>query len=143
MKKQSKVINSRKALEEFKRELDQQWELKKWLMVQVTTEKRRTDLQSNALHLWLQMVATALNDSGYDVREVLQHSKRVEIPWSKEAAKEYLWRPVQKAYAGKSSTTEPSTREFTATYDCLNKFLIEKLDIHIPWPSKEGLSRNA
>lgn len=55
------------------------------------------------------------------------------------AAKEHLWKPVQEAYMGEKSTTQASTAEFTATYDILNKTLIEKFGVVVPWPSKENM----
>lgn len=141
MKGQFRIINSQHSLDAAKQELDETWQIYKWLMMQTTTEQQRSQLQNNSLHLWLDMVARALNDKGHDVRQVLQMSKRQEIPWTMSAAKEHLWRPVQESYTGESSTTKASTKEYAAIYDILNKTLVEKLGVFVPWPNKENMGQ--
>lgn len=140
MKGQFRIINSRNALEAHIEEVRQKWEEYKWLQVQITTEKQRSQLQNNALHLWMTMLAHALNERGYDVRQILQHSTRAEIPWTMEAVKEHLWRPVQQQYVGTKSTTRASTGDYPAIYDILNKVLAEKFGIWVPWPTQEGMA---
>lgn len=135
MRGQFRTINCEQALEAHIAEIRQKWEQHKWLQVQITTEKQRSQLQNNALHMWLTLVAVQLNDAGFDVRQVLQLSKRAEIPWTMEAVKEHLWKPVQKQYTGTKSTTQASTADYPAIYDILNKVLIEKFNIYVPWPS--------
>jgi hypothetical protein len=96
----------------------------------------RTDQQNKALHVWLREVGEALNDSGYDMRNTLKHD--IEIPWSEDRVKEFIWKPVQEAVTGKDSTTKLTTVEITEVHDILNKHLGEKLGIHVPWPSYEA-----
>ena len=132
------IINSERALNEHIEALRKQWFEHHWLMVQITNEKQRTQLQNNSLHLWFSLVADELNRQGYDVRAVLQLSSRAEIQWTGEAVKEHLWRPVQIQYNGKQSTTRASTKDYPAIYETLNKTLGEKLGVHVPWPSKEA-----
>lgn len=139
MKGQFRVINSQQSLEQAIQELREKWSEHKWLMVQTTTEKQRSQLQNNALHVWLTQVSHALNDKGLDVRQVLSMSKRQEIPWTMAAAKDHLWRPVQQAYVGEKSTTRVSSTDYPAIYDILNKTFIEKMGIHVPWPCKENM----
>lgn len=103
---------------------------------------RRTEAQNNALHLYFEQIAQALNHEGYDVRIVLQviAEKGVDMMWSKELVKELLWRSIQKKYTGKKSTTElDSIKEITDIYDMLNKWLGENFQIHVPFPSMETL----
>jgi hypothetical protein len=96
----------------------------------------RTNQQNRALHLWFDMVAEALNDAGYDMRKTLKPG--VEIPWTKETIKDYLWRPVQMEYLRKRSTTELSTKDIDKVYDILNRHLV-KFGIHTPFPSLDEL----
>jgi len=105
------------------------------LTITVTTGKQRSGQENKALHLWLGMLSRALNAAGYDMKRTL--NKEVEIPWTTELAKEYLWRPLQKAMIGKSSTTEPLRGEYTKIYEVLNRHTASKLGISIPWPSKQ------
>jgi len=94
----------------------------------------RTSTQNNSLHLWFQLVADELNASGQSKQKVL--AKTVELNWDGSSVKEDLWRPVQKALLGKKSTTELSKQEdIDRVFEHLNRFLGEKCEIHVPFPS--------
>ena len=99
--------------------------------------KLRTLAQNKAMHLYFTMLADAFSDSGQDMRKVLKPS--VEIKWTPEAVKEYLWKPVQEAMFQKKSTTELSTDEITKVYEVLNRHSAEKFGIGIQFPSIESL----
>src|SRR3990167_10825815 len=94
--------------------------------------KKLTKKQNDALHLYFEMIAQALNREGLDVRVVLQviAEKGVDMMWSKELVKELLWRNIQKKFTGKQSTTQlDSIGEITKIYDMLNKFLAQEFFI--------------
>jgi hypothetical protein len=97
----------------------------------------RTALQNNSLHLGLTLIAKTLNDSGLDLRKVLK--PEVDIPWTTESAKEYLWRPIQKIMTGKDSTTKlDKVSEITEIWDVIMRHLGEKHHVeYIPFPHKE------
>lgn len=97
---------------------------------------QRTLKQNRALHKLFSMIATVLNESGLDMRVVLK--PEVDIPWSTETVKEYLWRPLQKLQLLKSSTTELSTKDIDEVFDTLNRLLGEKFGKHIDFPSIES-----
>lgn len=101
-------------------------------------EKSRTDQQNKALHVYFQLVAETLNDAGLDMRKVLK--PEVEIPWSKNTVKEYLWKPIQKIQLQKKSTTELSTKDIDLIYDTMNRHLA-KHGVHEPFPSIEEIIR--
>src|SRR3990167_3753924 len=110
--------------------------------MKICLSKKRTKKQNDALHLYFEMIAQALNREGLDVRIVLQviAEKGVDMMWSKELVKELLWRKIQKKFTGKKSTTElDSIGEITQIYDMLNKFLAENFYITEPFPSLESL----
>lgn len=94
---------------------------------------RRTELQNKALHLYFKLIAEALNTAGLDMRKVLK--PEVDIPWSTETVKEYLWRPIQKLQLGKVSTTKLTTKDINLVYDTLNRHLGEKFGIQEDFPS--------
>lgn len=98
---------------------------------------QRTLTQNAALHLYFTLIATTLNDLGLDMRKVLKPG--VDIPWSSTTVKNYLWRPIQKAQLGKTSTTELSTVDIDKVFDTLNRHLGEKFGVHEDWPSIETL----
>lgn len=99
--------------------------------------KQRTTQQNRALHKYFSLVAEALNDAGLDLRKVLK--PEIEIPWSAETVKNYLWRSVQQAQLNKESTADLTTKEIDLVYDTLNRFLSEKFGISEPFPSIEEI----
>lgn len=99
-------------------------------------DKKRTIQQNSALHLYFQLVADTLNDAGYDMRRTL--AADVDIPWSKETVKEYLWRPIQAQQLLKISTKELSTKDIDLLLDTITRFLATK-GIYQEFPSIENL----
>lgn len=100
-------------------------------------KKIRTLAMNRALHQFLQMLADGLNDAGLDMKKVLK--PEVEIPWTKDSAKEYLWRPLQKVLIDEESTADASTSEYTPVYQTLCRHLAAKFGFRAPdWPSKRG-----
>lgn len=99
--------------------------------------KTRTLTQNRALHLWLSQLAQTLNDAGLDMKRVLK--TEVDIPWTQESAKEFLWRPIQQVMLSKKSTTEAETSEYNQVYETLSLHLMQKFSIpELPrWPSLE------
>jgi hypothetical protein len=100
-------------------------------------EKKRTITQNSAMHLLFDQLATELNDAGLDMKRTLK--PEVDIPWSKETVKEFIWRPIMIAQLNKKSTTELTTKEIDKIFETLSKHLGEKLGIQIDFPSIESL----
>ena len=99
-------------------------------------EKQRTLTQNKALHKYCQMLADDLNERGLTQMKVLRHD--AEIPWTMTAAKDSLWKPVQKAMLGKESTTKGNTSDYSKVYDVLSRHLAMKFGVDLPWPSRHG-----
>ena len=97
--------------------------------------KTRSSRQNAALHLYFTLLATALNDAGLDVKQIV----RVDVPFTDYLIKELLWRPTQKKMFAKRSTTQLSSDEVTKVYEVLNRAIGERTGIHIPFPSIEQL----
>lgn len=100
--------------------------------------KQRTAQQNKSLHKYCELLAEALNDAGYEMKAVLA-VKSVDVPWSKDTVKEVLWRPIQEAVTGKSSTTELNTVEPSEVYAILDRHISQNFGVHIEWPSEESL----
>ncbi len=94
---------------------------------------KRTNRQNNALHVLFKLLADELNESGLDMRKTLKPG--VEIPWTGDSVKEYLWRPIQQAQLNKKSTTELTTKEIDAVFDTINRHIGEKFGLFVPFPS--------
>lgn len=102
--------------------------------------KQRTLKQNNALHKMFELLADELNTAGLDMRKTLKES--IDIPWSKDTVKDYLWRPIQKAQLQKSSTTELTTKDIDSVFETLNRHLGEKFGLHVDFPSIEQVIRS-
>lgn len=105
--------------------------------VEVKRIRTRSQEQNAAMHLWLEWVAKALNEAGFDMQTVL--AQTIGLSWSKDSAKENLWRPVQRAMMKKESTTELYKPEVSDVYEHLNRFLAEKFGISVRFPNKNDL----
>jgi len=103
-------------------------------------EKQRTIQQNRALHLFFTKISEALNDAGYDMRKTLKPG--IEIPWTPEMVKEYLWRPVQELQLKKESTRDLTVSDIDKILNTLNRFMGEKLGIEVEFPSMDSLMFN-
>lgn len=98
-------------------------------------ENQRTPQQNKALHVYFQLLADEFNMAGLDMREVLKPG--VEIPWSMETVKDYIWRPIQEIQLRKSSTTDLYKKEIDLVYETINRHIGEKFGVHVAFPSIE------
>lgn len=92
------------------------------------------------MHLYFTMLADALNDAGLDMKKVLKPT--IDISWTPESIKTYLWKPIQEAIYQKESTTKLDTKQVGKIYEVLNRHLGEKLEIHVPFPNIEDKLNN-
>ena len=103
----------------------------------VSDKSARTELQRKAQHLYFRLLATALNNAGWDMVAAMKVlSKSGKIPWSMHAVKERLWKKVQESTYGKGSTTKLNTDEVSPVYEALNLVTSEKLGVSVPFPDK-------
>ena len=132
--KSEQIINSRQSLEAYKKYLDVQFEINKYLRMSIKTGRQRTSTQNAALHLFCGQLSDALNDASIDFRVFVKEGYRV--PFTKDLALDYVWRPVQKAITGHTSTTQPQTYQYSKIYDSVNVKIAE-YGIYVPWPTIE------
>jgi len=100
-------------------------------------DKQRSISQNNAIHLFCSNLAKEFNDAGLDMKKVLKPT--VDIPWTTQTVKEYIWKGIQNAQLQKKSTTELTTKEVTEIYETINRHLGEKFELHVPFPSIEEI----
>jgi RNA recognition motif-containing protein len=131
-----RIINSRNSLELALQELRETWELQKWLMLQVTTEKQRSQLQNNSMHLWFEWVSQELNRRGLDMRVLLK--SKPTIDWYSSSVKSHIWKPTQIAIADKDSTIDISTVECVRISDELNRWFGNSFGFTVPWPQSRA-----
>lgn len=111
------------------------WTVNKTFTLEIRPE-RRSDAQNNALHTYLGNLSFSLNEAGLDMRVVMK--PEVELPWTKENAKNNLWRPLQRAMYGVESTKQPTKTQYPKIYETLNRHLVTKFGqaAYVEWPSK-------
>ena len=131
------IVNSAHSKELFIAQMSKLYDEHKYLRLTIKTGKQRSNLQNSSLHLYLSHLSEALNDAGYDMKKTLK--QEVDIPWDAKGvnAKEFLWRPIQKALTKKDSTTKPTTKDYIYIYKVLSRHLVEKLGVNVPWPNKD------
>ena len=99
----------------------------------IPTAVTRTLKQNNSLHEGLQNLADEFNAAGLDMKRVLKPS--IDIPWTKESAKKYLFTPIAEVMFGRTSS-DLSTKEITEVWDVLNRHTGEKHGVTVPWPDR-------
>lgn len=96
----------------------------------------RTRKQNDALHLYFQHLAQELNEKGLDMKKVLK--QEVDIEWTTDNIKTYIWKPMQEAITGKKSTTQlDKTSEITNIWEHLNWHFSSKYGVHVPFPTEK------
>ena len=128
-------INSSQSLEEFTQLIIEEWKRDKFITVQWKKGKRRTNAQNNALAVYCRHLAEALNDAGYDMKRTLK--QEIDIPWTEDKVRQFLWKPIQLIVINKESTTEANTDEYSKVYDVLNRQIATKFGVSVPFPSRE------
>ena len=96
---------------------------------------QRTNQQNNAIHLYFELVAKALNDAEHYL-VVTVGSKVTKRLWTKELVKEHIWRPIQRAEFKTTSTTELKTIDPGIVYDYMNAFISGEFGIYVPFPDR-------
>jgi hypothetical protein len=129
----------------FYNELKRIVELKPWrreeelikFLNELSPIQQRTPAQNRGLYLFLTQLAEALNLAGLGMKKVLKES--VDIDWTTSSAKEYLWKPIQKAICGTDSTTELEKQvDIDKVHETLMKHLGEKFGVeYIEFPSEK------
>lgn len=101
------------------------------------TRPNRTLRQSKSLHLYLDQLAEALDKEGHTLSQVVERVDTAEIRPSKENLKECLWKPIQQAMYGTTSTKDLTTAQVDKVYEAVNKFIGEQFHLHCPFPSRD------
>jgi hypothetical protein len=104
--------------------------------VDIKSNEQRTLTQNRAIHKYCAMVSQDLNDCGLDMKRVIKDE--IDIPWTEASAKEYLWRPIQKALKLPDSTKDLNKKEVSQVYEVLSRHLSQKHNITTPFPSRHG-----
>lgn len=63
-----------------------------------------------------------------------------DMDWTMIMVKNFIWRKIQITMFDKESTTELTTKEFTAIYEQISLLMAERFGIDVPLPSLESMS---
>jgi len=127
-------VNSDKSLDEAIELLRQSYAEYKYLDLDIKVKgKARSNQQNRALHKYFSILADKLNEAGLDMRKTLRED--IEIPWSADLVKDFMWRPLQKAMFDVDSTAKMKRADYTKVYEVLNKHTASKLGVSVEWPS--------
>lgn len=83
-----------------------------------------TDDQREAFHVGCTELANYFTAHGLDMKAVLRHD--VDIPWTKDTVKEFIFRPIMKAMFGYTSHTQLKKGEVSKLWDVAMKHLGER-----------------
>lgn len=98
-------------------------------------KRRRSHAQNRAMWAWCEMLASALNDAGYDMR-LFPYREGIDVPWTKQAIMDTFWRPVQQALTEKASTRDQTTVEVSEVYEAVNRAMAMRTGVSIPFPQE-------
>jgi len=102
--------------------------------IETEITKHRTGKQNNSLQSGLRHLADEFNAAGLDMRKVLKPG--VDIPWTCDSAREYLFNPIAAVMFDGKSSSELSTTEIQEVWQTLIRFTGEKHGITVAFPDR-------
>ena len=87
--------------------------------------------------MYFRLLADELNGAGWSMQKTLKET--VDIEWTPENIKKYLWKPIQEALLEKDSTRELTTDEVSKVYDILHRHLSEKTGVGVAFPEDPNI----
>ena len=106
-------------------------------IVQSLTENlphKRSSQQNKSLHVLFQNISFELNRIGMEFTFHGIKGMEIQITYTPEIVKEFIWRPLQNAMLDKQSTTKLTTSDINAIFEVLAKWFSEK-GVMIEFPS--------
>lgn len=134
------LVNSDFTKAEFLKHVESLYKDKKHITFTIRTGDKRTNLQNRSMHKYFSLLASQLNEHGFDMQLVL--SQDISVPWTAALVKELIWRPVQLAKTEESSTAKQARASYSEIYDVINRYIGERFGVYVPWPSKETMGDN-
>jgi len=99
---------------------------------------KRSSKQNSSLHLFFKKIADALNEQGQTWNyQHLITKQLIEVPFSLELIKEYIWKPIQKTLFGTDSTTKLTTKEINEIVDVINLHFSKNFELTFEFPHNE------
>jgi hypothetical protein len=103
--------------------------------------KIRTNEQNRSMHKFFEIVSAQLNDIGHTFNFDGIKGLKMQLPYTPEIVKNFIWRPIQSALFDKESTTRLTTKEVSQIAEIIIKFFAD-YGIIVEFPSKESVKNN-
>ncbi len=133
------TVNSDASLGNFVKHAGELYGKHKFVMFNWKTGRQRTDTQNAAIHVFCRLIAEALNEAGYEMvidSKVLR--SEVEVPWTQDSVKDFIWRKVQiSLYPEKQSTVKLERKEVSEVAEVITRYLGEKFNLQVSFPNKD------
>lgn len=99
----------------------------------------RTLTQNNAIYLYCQMQADALNAAGQTITYCIENDKlQLEQEWTKDSFKKSIWNPVQEQTYGHTHSSKLKTNEVSIVYESIVRALASRGLQTTDFPSRFG-----
>ena len=102
-------------------------------------KKTRSNLQNRALHKYYELLSEALNNVGYyHIYTNVMTGEIIEMQFTKDLVKEFIWKPLQNEIFRIESTTKLTTEMINMILDTITNWLTDKR-IAVKFPNKMDL----
>ena len=111
------------------------------IVIEAERDDTRTLSQNSSLHLYCTQLSNMFNDSGLDMKVVLKPS--IDIEWTKDTVRKYIWKPVQKyLFQTESTTILKRVDEINKIHEHINRFLAKNPATqnlpYLPFPNEDN-----
>lgn len=86
------------------------------------------------MHLYLEIVARALNEDGHTMQDVMKAITKMEVKPTKQLMKDGVWKQILLTLFGLETTTKQTNEQIQDVYETMNKWLGQWFQIHVPFP---------
>ena len=81
----------------------------------------RTSAQNRALHLYFTKIAAQFINLGWTYNYICPFTgNTIDLPWTGNLVKDYMWKPIQKDLFNIDSTTKINTKQINSIIDVLS-----------------------
>lgn len=100
-----------------------------------------TNLQKGCFKLWQRQMATALNDSGYTIRQAIEQDKlRLDVPWTEFTFEQvFTFAYMTIMHPDATSISDLNTKQLTDLYEAINEGVAKVFGVSLPFPSEDSL----
>jgi len=96
-----------------------------------------TPQQRKSLHVYCRLMAEDLNKTPFTFRYFLKVTEsHLEVPWTKELFKKYVFKPVLESQTEKESTEDMDNIDPSDIHRIVDEYIASKFGVSHPWPDR-------